>query len=97
MSSGKSVCLRRIHIDQRSLIRLLRNSSGAPSYQHSMLDAWSGRHARFVGPVSCTSYSCFRVRAFSSIEEVNCTLHIGRLHLGQRVMLRQGVRLAEEQ
>ena len=97
MSSAKSVCLRRIHIGQRSLIRLLRNSSGAPNYQHSMLDVWSGRHAHFVGWVSCTSYSSFGIRAFSSIEEVNCTLHIGQLHLGQRVMLRQGATLAEEQ
>ena len=40
MGSGKSLCLRRTHIYQRSSIRLQSSSFGAPCCRRSILDAW---------------------------------------------------------
>ena len=62
----KPLSVRRTHICQRSSIQLQSSFSGAPNCRHSMLDAWSGTHAHFVGRVSCTSYSNFRIRALSN-------------------------------
>ena len=95
--SEKPLSVRRTHICQRSSVQLLSSFSGVPNCRHSMLDAWSGTHAHFVGRVSCTSYSSFWIRALSRMTEGKRTLHRGQRHLGQRATLHQGVRLAEEQ